>query len=414
MKPERLAFAIGSSLFLCVSWILLLGVRAPSIANERAARAVLVTPSDALDQKTRINHLPESPTSQPTLDALGISQTQTSVPAQATFDAMATRAHATLAPTKGASPVPRLVDATTNILLIGTDTRPTDPNWQPKTDVLMVAVIDTVNLRAALLSFPRDLAVAIPGHEAHRINFVYQFGIAKEGPPGGVALLKQVLHDEYGIRVDHWALIDFDGLQKIIDTLGGIKVKVACPLEDTIDEQHFVIPAGEIEMDYLTAKRYVQSRYSTSDTSRNVRQQRVLWAMVKKGFELNALDRIPELYDRLSHSIQTDMSVIDMLGFLPLVVQLDLNQHPERLRAEVLEPPAIYQWTSSEGAWLYMPNYTEIQKTLDALFDAPTIAPEEAESAECPEQPVLVPTDVMDTPGASQFSPEATPIPLQP
>lgn len=414
MNPKRLAFAIGSSLLLCLSWTLLLGLRAPFLADEQLARAALITPSVAFDQQTRNPHLPESPTFEPTLDALGISQTQTSVPAQATFGAMATRAHTTPTTTEGTPTAPRLTEATTNILLIGTDTRPKDLNWQPKTDVLMVAFVDAVNLRVALLSFPRDLAVAIPRHGANRINFVYQFGIAKEGAPGGVALLKQVLQDEYGIRVDHWALIDFDGLQKIIDTLGGIKVQVTCPLEDTIDEQHFVIPAGDVEMDYLTAKRYVQSRYSTSDTSRNVRQQRVLWAMLKKGFELNALDKIPALYDQLNHAIQTDMSLMDMLGFLPLVVQLDLNQHPERLRAEVLQPPAIYQWTSPDGAWLYLPDYMEIQKTLDTLFDAPTIAPEQAEPAECPDVPVLVPTDVMDPPGASPYSPEVTPFPLQP
>ena len=59
-------------------------------------------------------------------------------------------------------------------------------------------------------------------------------------------------------RVDHWALIDFDGLAKLIDTLGGIEVNVSCPLSDTIDEQAFTIPAGRVQMDYLTAKRYVQ------------------------------------------------------------------------------------------------------------------------------------------------------------
>lgn len=334
-----------------------------------------------------------TPTITPTLDPTSQARTQTAVFAQATYEAMATRANATPAPVTHTPPAPRMIDRTTNVLLIGTDERPDDPEWQANADVLMVLFADTVNHRVALLSFPRDLVVAIPRHAPARINQVYYDGAFKKGTAGGVDLLKRVLKDEYGIRVDHWATVDLDGLRRIIDTLGGIRVDVACPLEDTIDQQHFVIPAGAVDMDSLTARRYVQSRYSTSDTSRNYRQQRVLWAIAKKSLELNAPERLPALYDQLHNAVQTDMSLFDMLGLVPAVYQLDLGAHPERFHAQVLQPPAIYQWTSSQGAWLYMPVYEEIQKTLDHLFDAPVIAPIEAAPGECPPRPILEDSD---------------------
>ncbi len=310
--------------------------------------------------------------------------TQTATVVQQTLDAISSRARATWTPTAGPSPTPRALDATTNILLMGTDLRPNDPNWVPATDVMMVVFLDTTNHSASIMSFPRDLVVAIPGHGAFRINYVYQYGLKAHGPAGGADLVKRVFHDEFNIRIDHWALIDFNGLQKIIDTLGGVDVQVPCPLEDTIDAQHFVIPAGNVHMDYLTAKRYVQSRYSTSDTSRNFRQQRVLWAMAKKGLQLNALDKVPTLWEQLHDSVQTDMSLFDMVGLVPAAYQLDAQNHPERIHGRVLEYPAVYPFISKEGAWLYMPNYAELDDRLDHLFDAPPVAASKPDAAECP------------------------------
>ncbi len=324
-----------------------------------------------------------------TVDPHAAAATETSIPAQQTLNAIAARARAT--PANKKSNTARAISKTTNFLLIGTDTRTTDPNWKPNTDVMIVLFLDTKNQRAALLSLPRDLVVAIPGQQAFRINSAYHHGWEKEGVEGGVKILKQILRDDFEIRIDHWALIDFNGLNKIIDTLGGIEVTVPCALSDTIDEQAFTIPAGNVQMDYLTAKRYVQSRYTTSDTSRNYRQQRVVWAMAKKALAMNAPDRVPLLYEQLQENVATNMTLFDMIGLVPAAYQLDLQNHPERLRARVLQSPAVYPWISASGAWLYMPNYDEIDKELNEIFDAPQVAANDATPAECPPQAATPP-----------------------
>jgi LCP family protein required for cell wall assembly len=369
------------------------------IARAQATPLSTNTPAPAPTQRAPRTRIAEAPiqiaqaTIAPTLLPEDAAATQTSVPAQATFDAVATRAHVTPVP-KTSNP-DRAINKTTNFLLVGTDTRTADPNWTPNTDVIMILFLDTANQRAAVLSLPRDLVVAIPGHLAFRINAAYHYGWDKNSVEGGINILKQVLRDEFEIRIDHWALIDFNGLNKIVDTLGGIDVNVPCALSDTIDEQAFTIPAGNVHMDYLTTKRYVQSRYTTSDTSRNFRQQRVVWAMAKKALSLNAPDRVPILYDQLRASVATDMTLMDLVSLVPAIYHLDFQNHPERLHAQVLQPPVVYPWVSSSGAWLYMPNYDLIQKTLDDLFDAPQIAANTASPGECPAQAATpVPTDI--------------------
>lgn len=418
MSTKRIPLGIVLMLVVCGGLVYAIGSLRPFAPNARFANpAPAVTGAAALAAPTQHPSSTASPSATPapaaavtrvsflstpeiihiaqapTLDPQAAAKTQTSVPAQQTLDAIATRAIAT---PRALLPTPdRAISKTTNFLLIGADTRIGDPNWQPNTDVMIVLFLDTANQRAALLSLPRDLVVAIPGRQAFRINFAYQYGWQKGSVEGGVAFLKQILQDDFEIRVDHWALIDFDGLSKIIDTLGGIQVNVPCALSDTIDEQAFTIPAGDVQMDYLTARRYVQSRYTTSDTSRNYRQQRVVWAMAKKALEMNAPDRVPLLYEQLKDSVATDMTLFDMLGLVPAVYQLDLQNQPDRLRARVLEAPAVYPWISSSGAWLYMPNYDIIQQELDTIFDAPQVAGNQATQSECPAQPSTpAPTDV--------------------
>lgn len=344
-------------------------------------------------------------TSNATAAAADAKATQTSIPAQATFDAVSTRAFVTPNPRRTNTPE-RAIDQTTNFLLIGTDTRVSDPNWKPSTDVLMVLFLDTANQRAAILSLPRDLVVAIPGERAFRINTAYYTGWKKDGVESGVEVLKQVLKNDLGIRIDHWALIDFNGLNKIVDTLGGIEINVPCELSDTLDDQPFTIPAGAVQLDYLNTKRYVQSRYTTSDTSRNFRQQRVVWGMIKKGLSMNAPDRVPLLYDQLRASVATDMTLLNFVSLIPAVYQLDFQNHPERMRALIWKTPIVYPWVSPTGAWLYMPNYELVQQSLDGIFDAPQIAADKASPGECPPPPgSFIPSD------APTFTPTPTSIP---
>lgn len=397
ITPTRAAIAIATRLPT--------NTRIPSrTASPRVTRVAQATVPPTETAVPDAQGVEATPIALPATETAIFAATQTSVPAQETLSAIATRAFST-PPAKKPDPG-RAITNTTNFLLIGTDSRTVDPTWVPNTDVIMVLFLDTANQRAALLSFPRDLLVAIPGHQAFRINSAYHHGWLSDGVEGGVSVLKQVLRDDFDIRIDHWALIDFDGLSRIIDTLGGIEVNVPCALSDTIDEQAFTIPAGIVQMDYLTAKRYVQSRYTTSDTSRNHRQQRVVWAMTKKALAMNAPDRVPLLYETLRENVATDMTLFSMIGLVPAVYQLDLQNHPERLRARVLEAPAVYPWVSTSGAWLYMPNYDLIQKQLDEIFQAPQVALNEIIPAECPRVAATPhPTDMPTATPSDQATP---------
>src|SRR5512147_1738406 len=118
---------------------------------------------------------------------------------------------------------------TVNFLLIGSDKR---PGGSFRTDTMVIAILRPNEGQVSLISIPRDLWVSIPGWENQRINTAYQHGISVGYPGGGPGLLEETIQYNLGIRIDHTAMVEFDGFRKIVDTLGGVDVPVACPYTD--------------------------------------------------------------------------------------------------------------------------------------------------------------------------------------
>ena len=68
------------------------------------------------------------------------------------------------------------------------------------------------------LSIPRDSYAEIPGHETQKINAAFAYG--------GAALQIKTVEKFLGIQIDHVAIVDFTGFEKLIDAVGGVEVNV--------------------------------------------------------------------------------------------------------------------------------------------------------------------------------------------
>jgi LCP family protein required for cell wall assembly len=93
-----------------------------------------------------------------------------------------------------------------------------------RADALQLIVLDTARGRGAVLSFPRDSYVPIPGHGTNKINAAMSLG----GPRLLVATFEQLT----GLRIDYYALTSFDGLTDLVDEVGGVQVDVDMNLRD--------------------------------------------------------------------------------------------------------------------------------------------------------------------------------------
>ncbi|MGH2813695.1 MAG: LCP family protein, partial [Actinomycetota bacterium] len=93
-----------------------------------------------------------------------------------------------------------------------------------RADALQLVILDTVRQRGAVVSFPRDSYVPIPGHGTSKINAAMAFG----GPRLLVATFERLT----GLTIDYYALTSFDGLTDIVNKVGGVQVNVDMNLRD--------------------------------------------------------------------------------------------------------------------------------------------------------------------------------------
>jgi LCP family protein required for cell wall assembly len=93
-----------------------------------------------------------------------------------------------------------------------------------RADALQLVIVDTAKRKGAVVSFPRDSYVPIPGHGTNKINAAMAFG----GPPLLVATFEQLT----GLTIDYYALTSFDGLTDIVNKVGKVQVNVDMNLRD--------------------------------------------------------------------------------------------------------------------------------------------------------------------------------------
>jgi LCP family protein required for cell wall assembly len=169
------------------------------------------------------------------------------------------------------------VGAPMNILLIGSNTRAgLDPNEaaqfgsadpaacarNPSTcvqgarsDVTMILHLDPVTASASLLSIPRDLFVPLPPHSvAGSVGKID--GALNDSPDNLIAAINNVL----GIPINHFINVNFDGFQRTIDAIGGIKMNFPMPLRDSFSALR-ITRTGCQTLNGATALAVVRARH---------------------------------------------------------------------------------------------------------------------------------------------------------
>ncbi|TAK12468.1 MAG: hypothetical protein EPO32_08485 [Anaerolineae bacterium] len=244
------------------------------------------------------------------------------------------------------NPVGRLPqpDNQINILLLGSDQRPYDSGF--RTDTIILVTLNSELKTVTMTSFPRDLYVYIPGWTMERINAAFRYG--------GFETLAMTMEYNFGVRPDHYALVNFKGFITLIDELGEIDVEVGETLTDHRDNKgQYTVQAGTVRMDGETALWYVRSRYSSSDFDRGRRQQEVLLAIFKKILSLDGVRGAAALYDRFDEIVQTDIGLLDVVGIAPLAAQID----PGNIRRYSVGPDLVTPWINPyNGAQVLLPN----------------------------------------------------------
>jgi polyisoprenyl-teichoic acid--peptidoglycan teichoic acid transferase len=219
-------------------------------------------------------------------------------------------------------------DGRVNILLLGRGGVGHD--GPDLTDTILVASIDPVNKKAALISVPRDLYVQSK-FGSSKINALYanakssalkKKATKEAAEKAGMDALDAKIEEVLGISVHYHAIVDFAGFGQAVDTVGGVTINVPKELRDPSmawenNRNPVLAKKGIQKMDGKQALMYVRSRHGSArgDFDRAERQRLFIVALktqiLSSGTYSNPV-KVSKLMDNFGDHVQTDFSINDL------------------------------------------------------------------------------------------------------
>jgi LCP family protein required for cell wall assembly len=169
-------------------------------------------------------------------------------------------------------------------------------------DVMAVVHLNPDTQACRALNILPDTQVDVEGVGTTRINQALA--------TGGVELATKTVEDYLGIKIDHYAVIDVQGVVTAIDAVGGVTVNN--PTAFSVGGNEF--PAGEITLSGDQALLYGRYRENAADMSRLARQKALVEGLISSVGGMNPAAGVPA-------SIQG--SVADIQDHLKTDITLD-------------------------------------------------------------------------------------------
>lgn len=190
-----------------------------------------------------------------------------------------------------------------NILLIGVDDK--KGGTVSRSDTMILVSIDRKHAQIKMTSFMRDTYVTIPGHGEDKMNAACVYG--------GPQLVMETIEYNFGIDVDNYVLVDFNAFKDVIDSLGGVTVKVEQREAEYINRtsKQNIEYGDKVTLNGEEALVYVRIRYLDSDFYRTQRQRKVISAILSQVKKSDPLDLIDTGKKVLSY-VETDMNPVEL------------------------------------------------------------------------------------------------------
>jgi LCP family protein required for cell wall assembly len=227
-----------------------------------------------------------------------------------------------------------------NVLLMGIGGRNHDGG--DLTDTLMIASVDPINHKTALVSVPRDLWVKIENHGSMKINAAY--AMAKydtlhrfdssstddKAVRAGFASADKTIESVLGISIHYNVLVNFQAFRQAVDSVNGVDINVPEALYDpTMAWENgwnpILAPAGQQHFDGKQALLYARSRETSSDFARSQRQRALIVALREKVVQLGTLSnpvKISGLMNAFGDNVVTDLSLTDASRLYDIMKQV--------------------------------------------------------------------------------------------
>ncbi len=253
-----------------------------------------------------------------------------------------------------------------NILLIGLD------SVSGCTDSMIIASVNEKTQKITLASLYRDSYTYIVPKKGSptygKLNWAYS--------KGGISVLLSTIENNYKIKIDDYAIVNYQTFPKVIDALGGVDVyvteKEATFLNQTWYE--WSLTGNEQPKPYETGTNHLQGemaltfcriRKLDSDINRTERQRRVITSTLSSMKNAN-LSQLNNVVNNVFPYITTDMSKTTILGYAGDAITSGWLKYDIEQMAMPSEKLCKSGYAGSQWIWIvdYPAGAQELQKTL--------------------------------------------------
>jgi len=226
-------------------------------------------------------------------------------------------------------------------------------------DTMFLLRFDPDNQKLVMLSIPRDTRTDVEGYGITKINAANTYG-------GPALTAKAVSHLLGGVEIDRYVRINVQGVEKLIDALGGVTIYIPRDMKYRDDSQHFYVnlKAGEQHLNGTQALQFLRFRYGElGDIGRVRRQQLFIKAMLHQALSPSTLLRLPQLFSVIQDNLDTNLSNEELISLA------NFAAHVERSQVQMLMVPGRFSTRQEYRASYWLPDQDQIHVLMAQYFD---------------------------------------------
>lgn len=233
------------------------------------------------------------------------------------------------------------------------------------TDTMLLLRFNPEAKKLVALSIPRDTRTQVPGYGITKIN--------EANVDGGPALSAKATSELLGgVGVDRYVSINVQGVQALVDAVGGVTVFVPKDMKYKDESQHLYVnlKAGQQHLNGDQALQLLRFRYDENgDIGRIQRQQMVMRALMEQTLNPATLARLPQILAVIQTHIDTNLSVEELVALVGFAARTNRSQVQM-----LMVPGSFSQPHEYSGISYWLPSPQRIQTLMAQHFSFGTVA----------------------------------------
>lgn len=231
------------------------------------------------------------------------------------------------------------------------------------TDTMLLVRFSPDTKKLVVLSIPRDTRVEGAGRGMEKINAANVHG----GPALAAKTTSELLG---GVGIDRYVTLNVQGVQALVDSLGGVTVHIPKDMKYQDDSQHLYInlKAGKQHLNgeqTLQLLRYRYDRYG--DIGRIQRQQMVMRSLMEQTLNPGVVARLPKILAVIQSYVDTNLSVEELVALVGFATQI------ERSDVQMLTIPGSFGDIKRYKTSYWLPDSDRIQTLMAQYFNFGTV-----------------------------------------